>query len=286
MAFYTGGDMIVAKRIQTAEEFHQIAGDWLGQKEAQNNLFLGIASNLLRKPVDQRQEHYFWTVESDEKVIGAAFWTPPYKLTLTDMDKESLNVLAGVLRDSHPQIPGVGGPKDPAKHFSHFWNLKTQKSPLLEMSMGIYQLERVEPVPLSPGRMKKAVPEDIDLLVNWTEGLNRDAGLNDPGDPRVIVEGYIREQRLFLWDDGGNRAMAGYGRNTPNSLSVNMVYTPPEFRRMGYATTLVEALSRTILGMGKKYCFLYTDLLNPTSNSIYQKIGYRPVCDWNVYKFK
>ncbi len=30
---------------------------------------------------------------------------------------------------------------------------------------------------------------------------------------------------------------------------------------------------------------LFTDLSNPTSNSIYQKIGYRPVCDFTEYIF-
>jgi hypothetical protein len=270
----------------SVEEFHRTAGAWLAQKEAQNNLILGVLSNLLSKPVGQRQEHHFWTVEEEGTLVGAAFWTPPYKLTLSEMDKPSLIALADSLKVAHPQVPGVQGPKDPAKHFSHFWNLKTGRPSLLETSMRIYQLDQVEGVPANPGLMRLAAVEDTDKLVEWTEGLNRDAELNDPMDPRKIVEGYIREQRLFLWTDGEDRAMAGYGRSTPNSLSVNMVYTPPAFRRQGYATSLVAELSRKILSMGKKHCFLFTDLLNPTSNNIYQKIGYQPMHDWNAYQFK
>ena len=270
----------------TAEQFHQKAATWLGQKEAENNLILGTLSNLLRKTPKERQEHYFWLVEREGAPVGAAFWTPPYKFTVTEMDVDALQLLANHLRDSYPQIPGAGGPKETVKRFSHFWNLKTQKSPLLEMSMRIYQLMQVEQVPLSPGALRNASVEDTDFLIEWTQLLNRDSGLMDPVDERKIVEGYIREQRLFVWNDGQVRAMAGYGRETPHSLSVNMVYTPEEFRNRGYATSLVSCLSQKILDSGKKYCLLYTDLLNPTSNGIYQKIGYQPVCDWLAYRFK
>lgn len=270
----------------TAEQFHEKAGVWLAQKEAENSLTLGITSNLLSKIPADRQEHHFWIVEEEGILKGAAFWTPPYKFTITQMEKDCLIELANELRAAFPHIPGVGGPKEAAKHFSHFWNLKTQKSPRLETSMRIYQLEKVEPLPPSPGTMVQATVEDTDLLVQWTKALNEEADLNDPVDPRKIVEGYIREQRLFLWNDGQNRCMAGHSRATPHSLSVNMVFTPPDFRRQGYATSLVAALSQKILDSGKKFCFLYTDLLNPTSNGIYQKIGYQPVCDWSAYQFK
>ena len=73
---------------------------------------------------------------------------------------------------------------------------------------------------------------------------------------------------------------------TPRGVRVNMVYTPPELRRRGYASACVAALSQRMLDSGKKFCFLYTDLSNPTSNKIYQEIGYRPVFDVDEYKFE
>lgn len=270
----------------TAEQFHQKAAAWLAQKEAENSLILGTLLNLLKKAPAERWEHYFWLVEREGTPVGAAFWTPPYKFTLTEMDVDALQVLANHLRDTTPHIPGAGGPKETVKRFSHFWNLKTQKSPLLEMSMRIYQLMQVDQAPVSPGAMRNATVEDSEFLIEWTQLLNRDAGLTESVDERKIVEGYIHEQRLFVWQDGQARAMGGYGRETPNTLSVNMVYTPDAFRNRGYATSLVSQLSQKILDSGKKYCLLYTDLLNPTSNNIYQKIGYQPVCDWLAYRFK
>ena len=73
---------------------------------------------------------------------------------------------------------------------------------------------------------------------------------------------------------------------TPNGNFINFVYTPPHLRRNGYATEVVANISKMLLEEGNKYCFLFTDLSHPTSNSIYQKVGYRPVIDMNHYKFK
>ncbi len=262
------------------------AGNWLAQKEVQNNSCLIVASNLISKPASERQEHYFWLVEREGEIVGTSFWTPPYKLIVSEMEKESLLALANDVRDSHPNIPGVGGPKESAKHFSHFWNLKTQKSPLLEHSMRIYQLEKVETISKSPGSHQPAQGKNLDFLTEWFRQFHAEIRASEELDLRNIAENYIREQRLFVWDDEGYRAMAAYAGSTLNGVRLNMVYTPSEFRGKGYATSLVAALSQSLLDSGKKFCCLYTDLLNPTSNNIYQKIGYKPVCDWNVYKFK
>jgi uncharacterized protein len=72
--------------------------------------------------------------------------------------------------------------------------------------------------------------------------------------------------------------MAIVQRETVSGICVSMVYTPPDLRSQGYATSCVAALTQRMLDSGKKFCCLYTDLTNPTSNAIYQKIGYEPVC--------
>ena len=79
--------------------------------------------------------------------------------------------------------------------------------------------------------------------------------------------------------------MAGQGPHSSHGITVNLVYTPPELRGRGYASACVAALSQQLLDAGWEFCTLYTDLANPTSNSIYQRIGYRPVCDSNEYHF-
>jgi predicted GNAT family acetyltransferase len=80
--------------------------------------------------------------------------------------------------------------------------------------------------------------------------------------------------------------MAQKNREMQTVSGVSYVYTPPYFRGKGYATSCVADLSRLLLKEGFTKCVLYTDLANPTSSSIYQKVGYRPVCDSLEIKFE
>ena len=66
---------------------------------------------------------------------------------------------------------------------------------------------------------------------------------------------------------------------------MSLVYTPPEFRRRGYATACVGELSRMLLESGWEFCALFADLANGTANRVYQRIGYRPACDYDQYLF-
>ena len=63
------------------------------------------------------------------------------------------------------------------------------------------------------------------------------------------------------------------------------MYTPPPARGRGYASALVAEASQLQLDAGRRFCFLFTDLANPTSNHIYQAIGYEPVRDVDEYRF-
>ena len=68
--------------------------------------------------------------------------------------------------------------------------------------------------------------------------------------------------------------------------AIGGVYTPPDCRNRGYASACVAELSRRLLDEGRAFCCLYTDASNPTSNSIYQKIGYKLVADSSHYAFE
>jgi predicted GNAT family acetyltransferase len=80
--------------------------------------------------------------------------------------------------------------------------------------------------------------------------------------------------------------MAGWAGPTPRGVRINFVYTPPAHRGRGYATSCVAALTRHLLDPGKEFCFLFTDLANPTSNKIYRRLGYRHVCDFRDVRFE
>ena len=112
------------------------------------------------------------------------------------------------------------------------------------------------------------------------EGMEREQAEKDAALP-------LRKSRhLLLWEvEGAAVSMAGYSGRTPNGIRIAWVYTPPENRGKGFAGACVAALSQKLLDDGRKFCFLYTDLANPVSNHVYQKMGYEPVTDATVYSF-
>ena len=95
----------------------------------------------------------------------------------------------------------------------------------------------------------------------------------------------IASGEIFMWDDGEPVSMAGSARPTRRGICINAVYTPHPQRKRGYASACVSALSQLLLNRGYEFCMLYTDLTNPTSNAIYQAIGYEPVIDSTMYRF-
>ena len=92
---------------------------------------------------------------------------------------------------------------------------------------------------------------------------------------------------LYLWVDGAGQpvTMVGYQGPTPHGMRIGPVYTPPAQRRKGYASACTAAVTQYLLDGGRQFCFLFTDLANPTSNHIYQEIGYQPVVDVEMYSF-
>jgi hypothetical protein len=133
--------------------------------------------------------------------------------------------------------------------------------------------------------MRLQAPDDTELLVEWLQAFEAEAlhSLDEDEDrARQIVEHRLAAERagLMLWEDEGELvSVAGFGGETPNGIRIGPVYTPPDLRSRGYATALVAQLSSQLLAEGRRFCFLYTDLANPTSNAIYERIGYVRICD-------
>lgn len=140
----------------------------------------------------------------------------------------------------------------------------------------IHRLTKVRfPDGAPAGTLRRALDEDRPLIRRWAQGFVEDAATTEAPDSfadRVVAAG-----QMFVWDDGDPRCMVAAARSTPNGTCINAVYTPPRFRRRGYATVAVATLSRQLLDAGSAFCCLYTDLANPTSNSIYRRIGYEPI---------
>lgn len=104
------------------------------------------------------------------------------------------------------------------------------------------------------------------------------------GQPGTHAERLVDERTAYggltLWEDAGVPvSMAGVSRRIAGTVRVTTVYTPPEYRGRGYAAAVTAEVSRAAREEGAQEVLLFTDLANPTSNSVYRRIGYEAVSD-------
>jgi uncharacterized protein len=267
------------RRLEDPAAFLEAASPLLLADEARHNLILGIAGTLRDHP-SRFPEYALWLAEEGSATVGAALRTPPYKLVLARPREDSaLEALAAAIDD---ELPGVVAALPEVETFAAAWAAKTGAALRKKRAEGVFVLERVRPARAAAGRMREADATDRPLLIDWftafaEEALGEDAGVEDPArfiDHRLTA----RDAGVVLWEDEHIVSLAAFGNPTPNGIRIGPVYTPPEYRRRGYASALVAELSERLLAK-RRFCFLFTDLANPTANRIYEQIGYRRICE-------
>jgi hypothetical protein len=146
--------------------------------------------------------------------------------------------------------------------------------------MRLFEARAVRPPEApAPGELRPAAEHDLRTVEEWAIAFHEEAGTGTPVDPVRGTREQVAEQRLFVWDHGGPVSMAVSGRRIERSVHINIVYTPREYRRQGYASACVAALTQQFLSSGVAFCCINADVTNPTTNKIYPAIGYRSVCE-------
>ncbi len=275
---------------KTAEEFLGRVAPLLDKAQAENNLIWGLASEMVRWPKSHAGSPVWLSIERQDVAVAAALMSPPRKLIVTRLPDDSAERLADHLHRLDVSLPGAVGPSPDTQRFVRRWVELRDATCRLYMDQIVYQCERVEWGNSAVGRLREANADDLPRLVPWYEQFFRDIGLDRAQlDGTHTTESILREQidrgRLFVWENGQVTSMAAWARQVARGVAVNLVYTPPEFRRKGYATACVAAMTGRLLDSGHRRCFLHADLQNSTSNGIYQKIGYRGVCEFEDWSF-
>lgn len=278
-----------------ATPFLSIMREHLEASEARNGLMLGLALRVEEDPTYYGDgAPYFATVTENVNgevgnVIAAALMTPPHGPVLFcdhEDAKRALMAIAQNLYATRGNVPTVNGPSAVALQFAEMWSELAGISYALELETRAFELTQVIPPRPCAGQLRLVLQSDFELALRWFREFGREA-LNDTNEERLHkqLKTKMKEAHLFFWENGEPVSMAGLTRPTERGIAIGPVYTPPEQRGRGYASAAVAALSQQMLESGKEFCMLFTDLANPTSNSIYQKIGYRPVGDFSVYRF-
>ena len=258
-----------------AVQFLTEAQSWLSATEVENNVPLGVARRLAEAGNDD-PSFYWATIHDRGSVVGCAFRTPPYSVAVTRMPQDAIDPLASDLIQTGEALPGVGGPSDEAQQFADVWTAQTGLTSRVRTRLLIHELTDVQ-LPENPpsGGLRPVLDSERDLIRSWAASFVYDTGIAQ--DPEAAAERLINSPTVRIWDDDGPRCLVASNRDTPHGACIGPVYTPNIDRGKGYASAAVATLSDEILQGGKSFCCLYTDAANPTSNSIYRRIGYRPV---------
>ncbi|MFJ9587353.1 GNAT family N-acetyltransferase [Streptomyces acidicola] len=266
------------------------AGAFLASEPALHTVQLTVTDALRTRGMrvyGEEAPYFAWLTDPEGAVRATALRTPPYPLNLTAAAPEAADALAGRLAETGEALPGVMGPSRAAAEFAAAWERRTGVVARLAMRQRLYRLGALTvPEPAPPGKARHAGEGDHELLVRWYGEFCADRGA-PRHDPDAWVAARLAYGGLMVWElpDGTPVAMAGGMAEVAGQVRVAPVYTPAALRGRGYAGAVTAEVSRAALAKGADQVLLFTDLANPTSNGLYQRIGYRPVQDFATREF-
>ncbi|WP_153543288.1 GNAT family N-acetyltransferase [Streptomyces sp. RB17] len=271
------------------DEFLSRAGDFLRSRPALHTVPLTVTDALRRRGLHfYSAEAPLFGVLADDTVRATVIHTPPFPLQITRLTALEADALAARLAGLGHPATGISGPRETAGAFAAAWQRHTGAPATLGLRQRLYRLgELTVPEPRPQGRARIAGREDRELLSRWKAEFDTDTGHGVGTDTAAWADARIAEGGATLWEeaDGTPVSMVGATPEIAGQVRVAPVYTPADLRGRGYAGAATAEVSRAARETGVAQVLLFTDLANPTSNRLYQRIGYRPVADFEVWRF-
>lgn len=276
------------ERYRDAGAFLDTAGPWLARAEVENNAMIGIARSIADGTRAPKEPPYFAAAIDGRSIAACATQTPPHALLVTAGEPAALAALAADAFDASESLAGVNGPCEATADFANAWTALAGGRMSLRTRLRLHRIDRIDNglLPDVPGRLREAAAEERPLAVQWCTAFAGEATPDRPLEAEATIDHYLKTAGLHFWDDEGPVTLCARTPVAGRAARVSLVYTPPTFRRNGYATAATAELTRRLLAAGAPYCCLYTNLANLTANGIYARIGYRPVCDFDEYGFE
>jgi RimJ/RimL family protein N-acetyltransferase len=242
------------------------------------NVITTVTARIASGAVPNDAENRWHTIEGEHgQVIGVAMHTPPYHMFLSRMSRDAVIVLAQEIAARGRELPGINGASESTAAFAEAWEAITGRSSRVDRSTRMYRLvDLVWPEAVVGGASPAESPES-DMVAQWFAEFHDEAQPDAPVDDwTAMAQRRIESGDVHLWRTGGVPVALAAVSGAPVGVArVGPVYTPPSHRRNGYGSGVTAAATAAALMLGAQHVVLYTDLANPTSNSIYQAIGYR-----------
>jgi predicted GNAT family acetyltransferase len=257
--------------------FEQRAAGFLHAAAIENNVVATVLATIIADPAAFPDAVFGWAEDPVGEIGAAVVRTPPRALLGAARSRAAAKVLMALLLGTDPDPPSVIAAQPSAQLLADAWRTQTGGSVATGMTQTIYALDAVaRPERPAAGSARTAAREDRALIVDWLRAFSADVGF-DGGDEAAITDRRIALGQLVLWHDRAPVALAGVHVPVAGVVRIGPVYTPPAWRRRGYATAVVAAVSAAALTGGAAACMLFADAADPTANGIYRAIGYREV---------
>ncbi|WP_306320338.1 MULTISPECIES: GNAT family N-acetyltransferase [unclassified Streptomyces] len=278
---------------EDVDDFLSRAGDFLSSRPALHNTPLTDIEKLRTRAPQTRgpETPVFGRLESEGEVRAACYRTPRGRLGLTPLSAPQADHLAARLAALGETPADVIADHDTATAFADAWQRHTGAEPEPFWRTHLYRLGTLTPPSPHPGgRARTAGGADHEHVVRWCRAFCVDVGEQrsiDLIDAGSWAESRFGDRHFTLWEapDGSPAAMAAATSLVGGVTRIDPVYTPAPLRGRGYAGAVTTAASRAALAAGATDVVLFTDPDNPTSNALYQRIGYVHVADFAGFRF-
>jgi len=300
---------IIIQHFTSIEDIWDNIKTWLAQEENRydnlNGIYKSAKENWEQNPIQimllalDSKRHVLFLGAQNIPEYGFTFGCTPHQ----EQDREPLlKAIYSYMKEHRlsPLIMRAEGEIESisilVRLFNEDRNKDLFKVEANEMKYTLLEVNKETKENKPPGKLRMATAEDYTILIKMKEGFDSDVfgddGNNEEENKRraLRINTLIKDQAIFLWeiiDDKGIQiltAMIGISRQTHSGGTIGPVYTFPEHRRKGYATAGVAELCQYCLStLNKKFITLKTDLDNPTSNSVYTKVGFFPEKKWVTY---
>ena len=252
------------------------------ERESFHNLILGLAYSIRDKKIEVTGPLYYSILNESNQVIASALRSNDDRpFIVTEMSPDAVDLLIKDLSKSKTSLKAVVGEEVTATYFRDQWTNLNKLNFKINIHLGVYECFKVILPKVILGDLIEATIEHKTILMEYIAGFQRDCFPQGPialENVEKLMKRHLDNRSIYLLlKDKEIVSMAANTRSTLNGGTISLVYTPPSLRGKGYASSVVALLASKVMNDGKKFASLFTDLTNPTSNSIYQKIGFNKI---------
>jgi hypothetical protein len=277
--------------------FFDVAGDHLAEQPVLSTVMAGVAERVRAQreagvPGPEGVPCWFAVVLDGNQVIGTAMRTAPFgefPAYLLPMPEEAVHLLSETLLARDEPVLGANGALPAVQVFCEDMAAATGRTARVGQHTRLFELRDLVESRPAAGRLRPARLEEQPLVASWYDAFMADADEQAGREPGTSpheapsddeMARRIEGGRVFVWVDDDNRPVNVTAATMPayGVSRIGPVYTPKEERGRGYASAAVYAVSRLLRDSGERAC-LFTDQANPTSNKIYEAVGYRRLVD-------